>query len=415
MIWLEITIISILLLTASIFSSIETAFTAASAAKVYKLKSDGNSKALQTLSLIKIKDKVISTFLISYSIVNIIATTLATSVCITLYGDEGAIISSVVMSLLIIIFAEVLPKAIAVARAEKIALATSGPVSRFMWLFTPINLVISRIVEAFCKLFRIDLQFQISAADEVKEIINHHHAEGRFREDKNMLEGVLELAELTVADIMVHRSQMKMLSNDLATQQAIEQVLNSPYSRMPVWRGDKNNVIGILRARDLLRALKQYDFQVQQINWLDFIHEPWFIPENVSLSKQLRNFRDKRDHLAIIVDEYDSIKGIITLEDILEEIVGHIDDEYDVLSTDVLSIGRNRYIINGSTPIRDLNRQLDWKLPDDEANTLAGLIIHCAGRIPEQGESFIISDLKFTISKKIANKLQKILAEKLPS
>ena len=413
MIGFSFIIVGGLILIASLFSAIETAITAASPARMHKLKTEGSHTAQIVLKLLKIKEKVISTFLILYSIMTTIAITIATSSLVMLYGEErGAIIASLSMAMIIVIFAEVIPKAVAIAKAEQITLATAQVVRFFMWLFKPVNFALSKIVRIFCFICGINLRHQISATEEVKGIIKHHHAEGNvFKSDKDMLEGVLEISNMDVSDIMIHRSQMCTIQADLPMHEIINQALETPYSRIPVWRGSKENIIGILRLRDLMRALKKQNFQLEKMKLSDFIHEPWFIPDNALVSYQLNAFRQKRYHIALIVNEYGDLQGLITLEDILEEIVGHIEDEHDKIADDIIKKGRKRFVIDGTTTIRDINRELEWNLSDEHATTIAGVIIHGIGRIPEQGEQFELFGLKILIRKKVNNKIKAVIAE----
>jgi len=378
-----------------------------------KLKAEGSSKANTVLKLLKMKDKVISTLLVMNSISNTICTTIAAGLFIGLYGDElGTLISSTLMSIFIIVFGEVIPKAIAVAHAEKVALHVSPYVNVLMWILYPINYGLNMIVRAFCFIFRINLNPHISVTDELRGVIEHHHQEGNvFKNDRDMLGGVLDLGSITIDEIMVHRSNMKMINADLQVKDVVSEALATPHTRIPVWQGNRDNIVGILHIRDLLTALHKNSFDYQKVRIADFMSEPWFIPENALVSQQLNEFRKRRSHFALVIDEYGDLQGIVTLEDVIEEIVGQIDDEHDNQVERVIRKSSSRFVIDGSISIRDLNREMNWNLPDEEASTFAGLIINHVKRLPEQGENFIIHNLKMTIAVRKRNQLKSIIVD----
>jgi hypothetical protein len=416
MITFSVVAIVILLIIAGICSAIETAFTAASPAKIHKIKSSGSKLAVKSLQLIKIKEKVISTFLILYSIFNTFATTIATSLFIGLYGeDEGTVISSLVMASLIIVFAEVIPKAIAVAKSEAVVVFTSGFVQYCLIFMNPINLSLSYVVKLFCFIFRINLKQHISAVDEVRGIIQHYHVEGNVHKiDRDMLDGVLDIGHMPVDDVMIHRSKINSISIDLKNEQIIEQALSFKHTKVPLWKDNTDNIVGVLDVKKLIFMLHKNNFVYSKILLSEATTEPWFIPETVLVSQQLQNFKNRSDQIAFIVDEYGDLQGMVTLKDIIDEIVGHIHDDHGGLQKLIHKTGQ-RYILDGATTVREINRELDWDLPEDGANTIAGLIINQIGAIPEKGDEFKIFDLKITIRKKIANKIITVVAQKYAS
>ncbi len=418
MLALLIFIIAILLSLAAVLSATETAITATSPGKIQKIKSEGDKRADIVLRLIKIKERVISTLLIGYSITTTVCTTIATGLFINIMGDDrGTIISSITMSFVIIVFAEVIPKAIAVAKAERISMFTAPIIEFLVELLHPVNYLLGIIVKIFCLTFRINLKTEISGADEVRGVIEHHHLEGNvYKYDRDMLEGVLDIRDMTVSEIMVHRSNMVTIDINLEKDKIVEAALSSSYSRIPMWKGNKDNIIGILNTRDLLRVLYKNGNDHLKINLDELITPPWFIPDNALVIHQLHTFRENNKHFACVVDEYGDLQGIITSEDILEEIVGPIRNKFDN-STQCMIIkkSRNEFIINGATTIRDINRELDWNLSDEYANTIAGLIIHEIERIPNQGEVLEILNLRITIHKKVTNRIDTIKVRVLPS
>lgn len=405
----------ILLLVSAYLAAIETAVTAASPGRIQKLKSEGDLKAIVVLKLFKIKEQVISSLLIANSFFNTLCTTIATSAMISLYGEElGTIIASSLMTVLIIVFAEVIPKAIAVARAEKVILATSGFVTIALKVLGPINYILKQILILFCKVFKIELSQEISGTEEVRGVIEHHLEEGNvFKNDRDMLGGILDIGNMTVSEIMIHRSNMIIIEASLPIEQITQKALSSSHTRIPVWKDSQDNIIGILHIKDLLRALYKNNFDYKKITLADFMTEPWFIPDNALVSLQLHAFRQKRSHFALVIDEYGDLQGLVTLEDILEEIVGQIDDEFDKQDNRIIKKSPNKFMIEGSTSIRDVNRELNWNLPDEHASTFAGLIIHETHKLPQQGEVVQIFDLKVTIYHRQSNRITMLMVETL--
>jgi Mg2+/Co2+ transporter CorB len=416
MFFVVISIIAGLLALAGLISATETAITASAPGKLHKLKSEGNKRADLVLKVIKIKDKVISTLLIGNSIANTLCTTLATSLFIEVLGDDmGTIVSSIVMSFLIIVFSEVIPKAIAVAKPEKMALISTPTLLVFLRLFTPLNIFLGYVVKIFCFIFRIDLKQDISGAEEVRGVIEHHMHEGNvIKDDRDMLGGILDIRNMVISDIMIHRSKIVAIDIDTQADKILKMALASNHTRIPIWEKTPDNIIGILHIRDLIRKVHDTKIDSKDFNLRALLKAPIFIPDNALVTHQLQVFREGQSHLACVVDEYGDLQGIITLEDILEEIVGQIYDEHDHGRSKILKQSGGEYIIDGSVTIRDVNRELGWDLPETEATTIAGFVIHEMKRIPAPGEFVIVGDLKIMVQKKTQNRIKslKIAIEK---
>lgn len=407
-----ITLVVIFMLALSaLLSATETSITASSYGTIHKFKTAGYKNADLVLDILKVKEQVISTMLIINTIMNIIATTIATSLFIVLTNDKqlGPFISSIVMSFFIIIFAEVIPKAIAVAKAERILLLTAPIILVFLKIFNPINSLLNIILRWFCIIFRINLSKEVSGTEEVRGIIAHQHYEGNvYKSDRDMLEGILDIRNMEVSEIMIHRSQMIAINADLPNETILKYALSSPNTRIPLWKNQEDNIIGILHIKDLLKTLYINNNEIAKLDIKSVLTKPWFIPEQISVSDQLKAFRENRNHFACVIDEYGDLQGIITLEDILEEIVGQIHDEHDKVYEAIIKNSDTEFIIDGTTTIRDINKELNWQLPDDDATTISGLIINNISRIPNQGEMINIFDLKITIMKKIANRIKTV-------
>lgn len=410
MLFIVVSFIAALLGLAALISATETAITATSPGLIQKLKSEGNKKAELLLGLLKIKEKVISTLLIGNSIANTLCTTIATGVFIETFGDDmGTLISSIVMSFTIIVFSEVIPKAIAVAKSEKVALMATPVLLVFLKILEPINIALIYITKGFCFIFRIDLKQKVSAADEVRGVIEHHLSEGNvFKDDRDMLGGILDIRNLVIADIMIHRSNIVAINIDTPTDKIIKTVLSSNHTRIPFWKDNHDNIIGILHVRDLLSKIYDTKSKTTEIDVRLLLSDTVFVPDNSLVTQQLQMFREGQTHLACVVDEYGDLQGIITLEDILEEIVGQIYDEHDTGKSKIKSKSENEFIIDGSVPVRDLNREFNWQIPENEATTLAGFIITKMERLPNQGEFLIEKNLKMIVKKKSENRIKTI-------
>jgi Mg2+/Co2+ transporter CorB len=415
MIWFAVFLIFILLAISACFAGIETAVTAASPGKMQKLKAEGNRRVMAALRLLKMKEKVISTLLVGNSFLNTVVTTIATSMFITLFGEEkGTILAGAVMTVMIIVFAEVIPKAIAVTKAESILLMSAKAVNVALFMLRPVNFFLSIALRVFCFVCRIKLTQTVSATEEVRGVIDHHHEEGNvFKADRDMLASVLDMREMTVSEIMVHRSHIVSIDASLSIEEIAKRALGMPHTRIPLWRDSKENITSILHIKDLIRSLSKNKFDYSNVKLKDFTTDAWFIPDNALVTHQLHAFRQKRSHVALVIDEYGDLQGLVTLEDILEEIVGQIDDEHDVISSKIITKPDGRIIIDGSISVRDLNRELEWTLPDENASTLAGLIIHQAHKLPEQGEVFEMFDMKITIRKRLSNRIKTVVIEAL--
>ncbi|MFY9589808.1 HlyC/CorC family transporter [Rickettsia endosymbiont of Halotydeus destructor] len=414
---LLVIIIAIMMCISALLAAMETAITASSPGKIHKLKIEGNKRAKLALDVLKKKEKVIGALLIGNSLINTVCTTIATSLFISFLGYSGTIVASAVMAFIIIVFGEVVPKAIAVVKAEQLTLVMASTIIIFLKILRPINAALDYITKIFCFIFRINLKSQISGTEEVRGVIEHYHQEGNvYKSDRNMLGGILNIRNMTVSEIMTHRSNIIAINIDLPTEIIIKNALAlSSNTRVPLWQDNRDNIIGILHLKDLLRALYENNNDAKKINIKELATSAWFIPENALVVHQLQAFRERNNHFACVVDEYGDLQGIITLEDILEEIVGDITDEHDRHNNEIIKQSDSEFIINGTTTIRDINRELDWNLPDNDANTIAGLIIHKIARIPSQDEVIEIFNLRIVINKKIANKIESVKITVLPA
>ena len=399
---LTLTIIFVLLLLSAFFSGSETALTAASRPYMHQLEQTGDKRATLVNQLQQDKAHLIGAILLGNNLVNILASALATSLLISIFGEAGVIYATIAMTLLVLIFSEILPKTYAIRNANTAALALAPIVRVVVIIFTPFSWVINLFVRGIFKLYGANYNASdaYEAGDEeLRGAIELHAGEDEqaVRHERAMLRSVLDLAEVQVSEIMTHRSNTTTINADQPQNEAIDQMLASPYTRVPLWRDDPDNIVGVLHAKALLREIRSHGNSSEAIDLIGLASDPWFIPEQTLLLDQLESFRQRREHFAVVVDEYGSLMGIVTLEDIIEEIVGDIDDEHDVTSQEVTREHDGSFILDGSETIRDLNREFDWGLPDEEAATLAGLILHESRRIPQVGQSFMFHDFRFDI------------------
>jgi len=407
--WLALGIIVLCLALSAFFSMGETAMSAASKARMLTLEKAGDSKAALINRMLKNRERLIGAMLVGNNIVNIGVSAFTTTVLVGFFGPEGVIYATVIMSLLVIIFAEVMPKTVAITRPDQVALLVARPIYWIAMVLGPMMMTIEAIVRWILRLFgqKIDAnQNVLTGAEELRGTVDLMHQEGAFaKSDRDMVGGLLDLKDLVVSDVMVHRTKMVTISADEPPDVIVREALAAPYTRIPLWRDSPENIVGILHGKDLLRAIQAAGGDVASIDVMTLALSPWFIPETTSLQDQLKAFLRRKTHFAIVVDEYGVVLGLITLEDIIEEIVGDIKDEHDVPVAGVRPQPDGSVLAEGTVPIRDLNRAMDWSLPDEEATTIAGLVIHEARSIPDPGQTFTFHGFRFHVMRKQRNRI----------
>jgi Mg2+/Co2+ transporter CorB len=404
----------------ALFSGSETALTAASRGKLRAQADKGSTGAAAALKVTEDNERMIGALLLGNNIVNITSASLATALLTRMYGDGGVALATFVMTVLVLIFGEVLPKTYAITNAE-VAASRVAPLIRVMILvFSPVVSVVRALVRLLLRLFgvRADPDGHILALrEEIVGAIALGHSGGAVeKEDRDRLLGALDLNDRTVDEIMRHRSQVEMVDADRSPDDILTQILASPHTRLPVYRDSDENILGVIHAKDLLREVDrlvrgpQGDAKaLADLDILKIAMKPYFVPDTTALDEQMRQFLKRQTHFALVVDEYGALRGLITLEDILEEIVGEITDEFDLAHDTVLKRAENGdYFVEGSMTIRDLNRAMDWQLPDDEANTIAGLVIHEAQMIPNEKQAFSFHGFRFEVVTRRGNRIMKL-------
>lgn len=401
-----------LVMASAFFSGSETALTATSRARMHTLEANGEARAGIINQLIERRDRLIGALLIGNNLVNILASSLTTSLFLGLFGPSGVAIATIAMTVVLVIFSEVLPKSWAISSPDRFALTVAPIVRVFVTIAGPLSTAVNAVVRAMLSLFGVTLsndEPMLTAHEELRGAVNLLHREGAvIKADRDRLGGILDLDDLEVSDIMVHRTSMRVLNADDPPEFIVRTILESPYTRMPVWRGSTDNIIGVVHAKDLLRALSEPDIEPANVDITKVAQKPWFVPDTTNLKEQLNAFLRRRGHLAIVVDEYGEVQGLVTLEDILEEIVGDISDEHDIDIQGVRQEADGSIVVDGGVPIRDINRALDWSLPDEEATTIAGLVIHESKSIPEERQAFTFYGKRFIVMKRVKNRITKL-------
>ena len=403
--------ILLLLILSGFFSGSETALTASTRSRLTGLSNKGHKNAKTAIDLLNKRESLIGAILLGNNLVNILASALATSLSIKIFGDTGVAYAVIVMTALIVIFAEILPKTYALTNSEKLALTVSPIFRPIVYLLWPVTWMMEKIVFFILSIFKIKLEKNmrvLSVEDEIRGTLDLHHKEGRlYKSDKDMVTGVLDLAEVTVEDVMVHRSNMFTVNIDDDPKNILNSVINSSFTRIPVWQNNDENIIGIIHSKHLLKIMSQ-NRDITRSDMMQSLIKPLFIPETTSLKEQLKMHLNTKKKLAIVVDEYGVLMGMISLEDIMEEIVGDITDEIDEGLATVVKNEDGTLTINGGTEIRDINRIYNWDLPEEEANTLSGLIIHESRSFPSEGQVFNYYGFIFEILEVKDNLIHKI-------
>ncbi|NBE08431.1 HlyC/CorC family transporter [Paragemmobacter ruber] len=420
--WITALSILGLLCLSAFFSGSETALTAASRGKLKAQADKGSSGAASAMAVTEDSERMIGALLLGNNIVNILSASLATALLTRMFGDSGVALATLGMTVLVLIFGEVLPKTFAITYPEPVATRVAPIIRVLILLFSPVVSVVRAVVRGLLHLLGVrgnDEGRMTAIREEIAGTIALGHSEGAVEKDaRDRLLGALDLTHRTVDEIMRHRRQIEMINADDPPEKILSQALASPHTRLPIFRENDDNILGVIHAKDLLREVDRLMRSEETVGManlagLDIVKvamKPYFIPETTTLDEQMREFLTRRTHFALVVDEYGALQGLITLEDILEEIVGEITDEFDVVAKDG-GLSRNEagdYIIDGAMTIRDLNRANDWSLPDDEANTIAGLVIHESQTIPSEGQTFSFHGFRFEVLQRRENRITRL-------
>ena len=405
--------IVLLLMVSACFAAAETALTAVSRGRMHQLELDGSKAAARVNRLIGDREGMIGAVLLGNTFINILAASLTTALLEDHLGKHAVAVTTAVMTVVILIFVEVLPKTLAIARTDTVALGLAWPLRFIVALLAPIVGAVQWLVWRVLWLFGVregneESQEETSDAahEEIRGAVALHHQEGNVeREHRDMIGGILDLRELRVGDVMQHRKQMTSIDIERPVREIVEAVTQSEHTRIPLWRGEPDNIVGVLNTKHLAQALVERRGDLDAIDIESLTATPWFVPDTTTLEEQLAAFRERQSHFALVVDEYGTLQGLVTLEDILAEIFGELPDENQPRRPDVRRRPDGTWLVDGSVPVRELNREYDWNLPDEGATTIAGLVIQEAGTIPEPGQRFAFFGYTFEILRRQRNQI----------
>jgi Mg2+/Co2+ transporter CorB len=409
------------LVCSAFFSGSETALTASSRAKLHGLADRGDKRAGLALRLTDEPERLIGAILLGNNLVNILAASLATTAFTILFGESGVVVATLVMTLLVLVFAEVTPKTYAITAPESAATRVAPIIAVLVRVLAPIVGAITVFVRVLLRLVgvRADPNALVLAHEEIRGAIDLGHSEGAVeKDDRDRLLAALDLRNREVSEVMAHRRSIEAVDADLSPREILAFCLASSYTRIPMWKDEPENIVGVIHAKDLLRAVHEVNAAegwegIDRLDIMSLAMEPWFVPDTTSLDDQMRAFLKRRSHFALVVDEYGDLQGLLTLEDILEEIVGDIADEHDAEVEGLERLADGSVMIDGTMTIRDVNRACDWSLPDDEANTVAGLVIHEAQAIPSAGQIFSFHGFRFEVIERRRNQIAKLKLKRL--
>lgn len=424
-IWWTAAAIGGLLLLSAFFSGSETALTAVSRASLHRLRDKGDLRAETALRVTADNERLIGAVLLGNNLVNILAAALATSMFTSLFGEAGVAWATLVMTLMVLIFAEVTPKTYAITNPELASLRVAAPIAIVVRVFSPVVNMVRALARLALSMFGVNVDPDariLGAQEEIRGAIDLHHSVGAVeKDDRDRLLAALDLGDREVAEVMIHRRNIETIDGDADPEEIVSACLESSYTRIPVYKEDPENIVGVIHAKDLLRAVDKLTRNTREgraaladLDVMEIAMEPWFVPDTTSLDEQMREFLKRKSHFALVVDEYGDLQGLITLEDILEEIVGDITDEFDEAEEEIARGDDGSLDIDGDMTIRDFNRYGDWSLPDDEATTVAGLVIHEAQTIPTVGQVFSFHGFRFEILERERHQITRLRVTELP-
>ena len=407
--WLTVLAVVIFLLLSAFFSTSETALTASSRAAMMRLEKQGNKDAYIVNRLLATRERLLGVLLFGNNLTNVAASTMATGLLLALFGHAGIIYATVGMTLVIFVIAEVLPKTAAFNMPDRMALVVAQPIDRLVRWFSPFLRAVEWLVRVILRGIGLPvgkIQSILTPREELRGHVDLMHRAGVVEKlDRDMMGGLLDLRELIVSDVMIHRTKMVMLDADEKPRDIIDAVLAAAVTRLPLWRGSPDNIVGVLHAKEVLRALHAAGGDAAKVDIPGLVRPAWFVPDTTPLYEQLKAFRYRKTPFALVVDEYGELEGLVTLEDIVEEIVGDISDEHDIAVPGVRMLPDGSVNVDGAVPVRDLNRAMDWSIPDDEATTIAGVVIHESRSIPEAGQSFTFHGFRFQVLRRTRNRI----------
>ncbi|KZX50932.1 MULTISPECIES: HlyC/CorC family transporter [Stutzerimonas] len=399
-----------LLLCSAFFSSSETGMLSLNRYRLRHQAKEGHKGARRASSLLAHPDRLLGTILVGNNFVNILASSIATVLAMQLWGEAGIAIATIGLTIVLLVFGEITPKTLAALRPEIIAYPVSLPLLMLQKVLYPLVALLGWVSNGLLRLLGVDLSNKGNdslSTEELRSVVRESGSDLPLNR-QSMLLGILDLERVTVDDIMIPRNEVTGIDLDDDLEAIISQLRTTPHTRLPVFRNDINQIEGIVHMRQIARLLS-HD-QLTKESLLAACTEPYFVPENTPLSTQLLNFQKQKRRIGIVVDEYGDVRGVVTLEDILEEIVGEFSNQDALRSPDIHPQDDGTLVIDGAAYIREVNRALDWQLPCDGPKTLNGLITEALEHIPDSGICLQIGDYRLEILQAADNRVKSVRA-----
>jgi len=395
----------VLILLSGFFSGSETALMSLDRLRLAYLVEKKRPGALKLESLLDKPDRLLGTLLVGNNIVNIAISVFATTLLVELYADRAEFLTILILTPILLIFGEVSPKTFAARRSETVAFAVLKPMLLLVTLLAPFVWLVGGVSRLVTRLFGSEEQRAAISGDEIRSIISVGEQAGTVHKDqRRMLHGIFDLAEIRVRDVMIPRTEVVGIEVNTPFATVLTMVRQSMHSRFPVYEGNLDSIVGVIHSKDILNYVDQPDaFTLRTL-----VRPPYFVPEAKRIETLLQSFRRRRVHLAVVVDEYGGVEGIVTLEDIVEEIVGEIRDEYDIEEVLVRELAPGSFLVDGSASLRSINRRFKLHLSEEHATTLAGFLLRTFGTIPKAGESCVAEGVRFDVRKVVDRRVEEI-------
>ena len=405
---LQIGLLIVLLLGSGFFSASETSLMSLSKIRIRYMEEEGVKGAKLVSSLIEKSSDLLSSILVGNNVVNIAATSVSTSLFISIFGDGGVAIATAVMTVLVLIFGEITPKTIAANSPEKIAVIVSKPISIIMKITKPIVWVFNLLTGIIFKIMGIenDGVKPFITEEELKAMVNVSHEEGVLEiEEREIINNVFQFGDMQAKEAMIQRLDMVAVNIQDSYDEIIELFKSEKLSRLPVYQESIDDIVGILNIKDIIFLS---DEEIQNFNIKNYVREAFFTYEFKKITQLLEEMKKEKSQMAIVVDEYGGTAGLLTIEDLVEVIVGDIDDEYDEEEEEIVKVSDNEYLVEGSTKISDVNEQIGINFESDEFDSIGGFIIGYLKRIPEENELIEVGNVKFSVESIDKNRINKI-------
>ncbi|WP_262122938.1 hemolysin family protein [Anaerococcus sp. Marseille-Q5996] len=406
---IQLIVIIVGIILSAFFSSSETALTSVNIFKIRQMEKNGVEKAPLVRKLVDNIGSVLTTILIGNNIVNIVTTTIATIFFTEVMGPKGAVISPIILTIVVLIFGEVTPKNIAAANSEKLALAVARPIRLLDIVLKPINFILGKITGAITKVFvGEEEESSLVTEEDLKTIVDVSEEQGVINnEESEMINNVFEFGNSYVSDIMTARTNMEAISIESDQEELNEMLKETNHSRIPVYGKNIDNILGILHMKDIVSAIADG----KELNLEEIIRPAYYVYDNMHIFDLFTNMRSENVSLAIVIDEYGGTSGLVTIEDIVEELVGEIDDEYDKDEKDIFKLTENSYLVKPALHLSDFNDYFNLELEEIKNDSIGGYVIDYLSRIPEQGDSIEVDNIKITVDEVDRYKIEMLKVE----